>query len=77
MPPGMEAMTVEIHLDKSSGLPTRMLTSTAKGVFMTMDFHKIEKLTTVDPALFVYTPPSDVPVVDMDKVYADRDHHHE
>jgi hypothetical protein len=77
MPPGMEAMTVEIHLDKSSGLPTRMLTSTAKGVFMTMEFHKIEKLTTVDPALFVYTPPSDVPVVDMDKVFADRDHHHE
>ena len=28
----------------------------------------------VDPALFVYTPPSDIPVVDMDKVYADRDH---
>ena len=45
---------------------------TSKGAFMTMEFQEFEKLTSVDPALFEFTPPSDVPVVDMDKVFAER-----
>jgi hypothetical protein len=69
MPPLAEAMSqVTIVLDEKTAFPKEMLIGAGDTPFMTVKLDSFEYLGEVDGSLFVYSPPADAQVMDLDSM---------
>ena len=75
LPPGIPSLLLELNLDAETSLPHTFSVGTDSGMFIIMSFSDIRAIP-VENALqeyFQYSPPADVPVMEMDKLVGAND----